>query len=425
MHYIRSVKRLSVEELALRAGTSAEGIEGLVQLGILQPDSHGTFPPAAINRVRLAESLSREGMALEDIGRAMREGQVSFDFMDQLFPDPSGLLDLTADDLAARMGLTVAELGRLYHLWSLPAPAPGQGIREDDARLFDAHRVFPESGLPPAVLMGATRFFGDNTRRIAQSQVEFFKANVIDRLYESGMKSQEVLDTIATLSAALQPAGRELLMWLHARHFESLALQEVVVILERAMEEAGYARARPLRPPAIAFLDLSGYTRLTEESGDQAASRLAERLAELVGDASGSYAGQVVKTLGDGVMFSFSHPANAVLCGLAMVERADELGLPRARMGVNAGEVVFRDGDYFGRTVNVAARITDFARPGEVLVSEEVLAAGPPDGVEFREVGPVLLKGLENPVTVFRALRVAWPNGPSGNGPRSGSPATA
>jgi class 3 adenylate cyclase len=414
------VHRLSIEELARRAGTTAEGISWLLELGILAADAAGTFPPTAINRVRLAEALDREGLALEDIGEAVGAGHLSFDFLDQLLPHPSGLLEETADELAGTLGLSFDDLARLYRTWSLPAPEPGQRVREDDARTLDIHKAFPDAGMDAAALVAATRFFGDNTRRIAQSQVEFFKANVIDRLYESGMPAKDVLDTVAALSAALQPAGRELLMWLHARHLESEILQEVVVMLERAMEEAGYARARPLRPPAIAFLDLSGYTRLTEESGDQAAARLAERLAELVAEASGSFSGQVVKTLGDGVMFTFARPGNAVLCGLAMVERADEFGLPRARMGVNAGEVVFRDGDYFGRTVNVAARIVDFARPGEVLVSEDALAVETPDGVEFREVGPVLLRGLENPVTVFRALR-ANP-GPAGNGPLTAGP---
>src|SRR5207247_11042967 len=115
---------------------------------------------------------------------------------------------------------------------------------------------------------------------------------------------------------------------------------------------------------AIAFLDLSGYPRLTEQSGDEAATRLAQGLAGLTGEASLSFGGRAVKTLGDGVMFHFADPAGAVLCGLAMVERAEQLGLPRARVGVNAGPVGCRDGDYFGRTVNSAARMAGSGRAG-------------------------------------------------------------
>ena len=103
-------------------------------------------------------------------------------------------------------------------------------------------------------------------------------------------------------------------------------------------------------------------------------------------------------------MFHFPDPAKGVECGLALVERADALRLPPARVGVNAGPVVFRDGDYFGRTVNVAARITDYARPREVLVSEEVVEHARPEGVSYREIGPVMLKGLAAPIALYRAL---------------------
>ena len=111
-----------------------------------------------------------------------------------------------------------------------------------------------------------------------------------------------------------------------------------------------------------------------------------------------------MKLLGDGVMFHFANPARAVECGLALVQRADELELPPARVGLNAGPVVFRDGDYFGRTVNIAARIADYARPREVLVSEEIVHHATADGIAYREIGPVLLKGVHDPVSIFRAL---------------------
>jgi adenylate cyclase len=90
---------------------------------------------------------------------------------------------------------------------------------------------------------------------------------------------------------------------------------------------------------------------------------------------------------------------------LELVERVPQLGLPRARMGMDSGPVVFQNGDYFGRTVNVAARITDYARPGEVLVSDEVAAAHDPEAIRYEPVGPVSLKGLTAPITLYRAAR--------------------
>ena len=165
------------------------------------------------------------------------------------------------------------------------------------------------------------------------------------------------------------------------------------------------APRRQARPPAIAFLDLTGYTALTEERGDEAAAELADRLATLVHETAQSRGGHSVKWLGDGVMFHFPEPRAAVLSALDLVEQTPAAVDVRARVGVNAGSVIFRDGDYFGRTVNVAARIVEYARPGEVLVSNEVKERSGSDGVRFEPIGPVALKGLKEQLTLHSAAR--------------------
>jgi adenylate cyclase len=396
-------ERLSVDELAARSGTTPDHIGRLVQVGLLEAAEDSTFAIRDINRVRLADALEREGIPLEDMAAAKTAGRLSLDFLDELFLDAVPLRAQTFDELAEKLGISFEDLTRLYTAWSLPAPQPGQQIREDDATILEALTVFSQTGLDPEILVPATRFFGDNVRRIAEGQVSFFRSNVIEPMVAAGMPLRDVVETMAPMSAALQPAGRALLSWLHGRHFETLAFQEVVLIIEQIMQEAGFAQRRPVSPPAIAFMDLSGYTLLTEQTGDEVAAKLAEELSEMVGHAAQSHGGHVVKLLGDGVMFHFADPGDAIRCGLGLLDRAAELGLPRARMGVNAGAVVFRDGDYFGRTVNVAARITDYARPGEVLASEDAVSSTRSDGFTVAEIGSVLLKGMEQPVRVFRA----------------------
>jgi adenylate cyclase len=113
-----------------------------------------------------------------------------------------------------------------------------------------------------------------------------------------------------------------------------------------------------------------------------------------------------VKWLGDGVMCHFDEPAGGVVAALEMVEQVPATGLPPARVGIDAGPVFFQDGDYFGRTVNVAARIAEYARAGEVLVSDAVLAhASDLPGCAFEEVGPAELKGVVKPVVLYLAKR--------------------
>jgi adenylate cyclase len=155
----------------------------------------------------------------------------------------------------------------------------------------------------------------------------------------------------------------------------------------------------------MCFLDISGYTRLTEEHGDEAAAELATRLSALVRQRAEQHRGKVVRWLGDGVMFFFREPGRAVIGAIEMMEDLAGEGLPPAHVGVHAGPVVTQGGDYFGRTVNVAARIADYARPGELLVSREVVDASDVDGVAFDEVGPVELKGLASPITLHVARR--------------------
>jgi adenylate cyclase len=114
-----------------------------------------------------------------------------------------------------------------------------------------------------------------------------------------------------------------------------------------------------------------------------------------------------VKWLGDGVMFYFREPAAAVLAALDMVEVVGRQGLPPAHVGIHAGPVIFQEGDYFGRTVNLAARIGEYARTGEVLVSQEVVDAADRGPVTFTEVGPVELKGVSGPLRLYTARRHA------------------
>jgi adenylate cyclase len=397
--------RLSERDIAKSAGTTVEQVHRLVELGILRPQD-GSFSDRDISRVRVAEALDHEGISIELLGKAIEEGWISFDWVNGLMPLPVALTEKTYEEAADEFGFSRETIERLYTLWGLAAPPRDALIRADDeAILRVGASVFDALGRDEALLAAATRYFGENLRRIAESQVEFFKSSVLEPALSSGGVSREVIETASEVADVLRPAAVELVRWLHARHFETYVVQTLVMVIETAMEASGYNLARPSSPPAIAFLDLSGYTRLTEESGDQAAAELAGKLAELVAHASIAHGGRAVKYLGDGVMFHFADPGKAAPCGLDLVEQASKLALPAARMGANAGPVVFRDGDYFGRTINVAARVVEYARPREVLVTDDLVHAAKDEAIVFRPLGPVSLKGLAEPVVLHVAKR--------------------
>lgn len=172
------------------------------------------------------------------------------------------------------------------------------------------------------------------------------------------------------------------------------------------LAEAGL-HSRLDHPPATCFLDISGFTRLTQERGDAAAAQLAEQLGRVVQRVSVKHGGRAVKWLGDGVMLHFPNPGQGVVAALEMVDGLAEAGLPPAHVGLHAGPVIFQEGDYYGQTVNVASRIADYAGPGEVIVSQAVVEASAGAAVAFRNVGPVELKGVSGAMRLHAASRPA------------------
>jgi adenylate cyclase len=229
-------------------------------------------------------------------------------------------------------------------------------------------------------------------------------SDVMRPLLASGIDAGEIGQRTAGFSNELAPLSeRQILARYHG--------QQSIAWIKNFFQgfEVGLARAGLLeaveRPPTICFLDLSGYTRLTEQRGDAAAADLAGRLSRLVQQTSGKHGGRPVKWLGDGVMFHFREPGPGVVAALEMVEGAEDADLPPAHVGLHAGPVLFQEGDYFGRTVIVAARIADYARRGEVLVTDEVVGASQVEGVHFEPIGPVELKGVAEAVPLHIARR--------------------
>jgi class 3 adenylate cyclase/DNA-binding transcriptional MerR regulator len=399
------MNRLTAAELARQAGTTNDMVDRFSGRGIITTGEDGLFDPVDLHRVRIALSMLEVGVSLDDMSRLVEEGRYSFRFIGEVFPQaPPPLLEQTFAEVSAETGLPMEAIETLYANWSLAVPDAKDRIRADDADMLRGRgELIQKFGLDPDMIVAASRFFGENLRKMADSQVRFFRSNIIDGLRERGMGWADVLETVGPIAKGMRGGSEQLRATLYDRHLESYIFQQAIEIFEAAMEEAGYGAPRHRQPPAIAFLDMGGYTFLTQKAGDEAAAELAATLASLVQKASRDYGGEPVKLLGDGVMFHFPHPERAVACGLELVESAERQGLPPARMGADVGPVVFRDGDYFGQTVNVAARISDYARPGEVLVSQSMVDETADSQFEFEAIGEIPLKGIREPVPLYSA----------------------
>jgi len=391
-------------ELAATAGVAPAFIDRLCELGILTADADA-FTQGDMRRTRILHALDVAGLPLEAVGEGFRAGIIDLAFIDDpAFELFTGLTDETFAQVSARTGIPLEVLGAMREAAGSPPPQPDDRIRALELDILPSLELKVRMGMRPQGIERLLRAWGDSLRRMADAEADLWASDVIGPIFAAGGSFTDIGPRTAEFSNALQPlAAREIIGLYHGQ--QSIAwMRNFFEGFEVGLSAAGLYK--PIdRPPAIAFLDLSGYTRLTEERGDAAAADLAGRLSRLVNRTSAEHGGKPIKWLGDGVMFHFRDPGPGVVAALEMVEGAADAKLPPAHVGIHAGPVLFQEGDYFGRTVNVAARIADYARRGEVLVTDEVVAAGGAEGVAFDPIGPVELKGLTEAVPLHVARR--------------------
>jgi adenylate cyclase len=378
-------------QVAERAGVDPAFVDRLCSLGIL-PDADAGFTEGDVRRTGIIHSLTASGLPLEGIGAATAAGFLDLGFIDApAYERFTGLTGLTFAAAAAEHGVPLEIVLAIRDASGSAAASADDRMRPAELDVLPALAMELANGVRPAVVERALRAGGENLRKVAEIEAEWWMSDVAR---QTGTFSDEFAAVEDQLILGLFH-GQQAHAW----------MKNIFEGFEMALVRAGVHAATD-RLPAICFLDLSGYTRLTEERGDAAAADLAGRLSRLVQRTSSRHGGRPVKWLGDGVMFHFREPGPGVLAALEMVEGARAEDLPPAHVGLHAGTVLVQEGDYFGRTVNLAARIADYARQGEVLVSDEVVgAAGEMDALTFEPIGPVELKGISEAVRLHVARR--------------------
>jgi adenylate cyclase len=394
----------TAEAVADRAGVEVAYVERLAGLGILTPRD-GTYLANDSRRVGVVQALERAGLALDGVAEVIRRREMSLDFVDQ--PDYerfAGVTDETFEQVSVRTGVPLDMLFLIREAMGFAQPAPGDRVRANELEVVPLIALQCEHGFRPAVIERSLRAYGDSLRRVADTEADWYGSEVLAPLFRAGNDAMEVVAATGAFGAKLAECGDQAILGLFHGRQANAWIKNILEGFESSLTRAGLHD--PIEhPPAICFLDLTGYTRLTEERGDEAAADLAGRLARLVQRTSTQHGGKPVKWLGDGVMFHFREPGRGVLAALEMVEGAADGDLPPAHVGLHAGPVLFQEGDYFGRTVNLAARIADYARQGEVIVSQEVVDASEGHEVSFTRIGPVELKGVSSALTLHVARR--------------------
>jgi adenylate cyclase len=397
---------LSLAELAIQAEVDPAYVQRLTELGALERRT-GPEPYAAsdVRRVQLLRTWEAAGFSVEAVVDLVRAGELSPSWLDAPVMTQAERLELTYEQLCREEDVPLPLAQAVQEALGFAPPDPYDRTRAGDRNLVGLVRMLLAAGARQAQTLGAVRVLADSLRRIAKAEAELYESEIEHPLRRSGWSEQQLLDHGASLSDLMISPLEEAVLDIYRRQREHVWIDHRIAHAELALEHAGLHQRISSSPPAICFVDLTGYTRITEERGDDVAAQLATDLASLVEDVSRRHGGRPIRWLGDGGMFHFKEPGSAVLSGLDIVERAPRVGLPPVHVGIHAGPVVFQDGDVYGRTVNLAARIASYAEAGQVLATDETVDHSADAGVHFEPLGPVSLKGISKPVTLHRALR--------------------
>ncbi len=358
------------------------------------PEFDGEWTPAAVAHARVVARMRERGHSLQSIRDATEEGRLAFGYVEALFPDGDGAYSLR--DAAVETGLDSALIERILTTLGV-GRAQVDTISEDELQLLRYVAAVLAAGLPLVAMLQLVRVYGQAMAQVADAEVRLFHLYVHEPLMRSGSSGMEMAEEMLSLSRELLPLSSPVMDQVHQRYLQHFIEQDVVGHMEADLDGDAIDLGR--MRVAIAFADLAGYTRLTEEVGELEAVDAVERFVEAV-EVTLPDEARVIKTIGDEVMVVGADPAALTDWAVGFQRLHSERPLPR--IGIHYGDALYRDGDYYGRDVNIASRVAARSAGGEVLVTRPVVEhAGP--HLEFERIAEVRLKGFSQTTEIFLA----------------------
>jgi adenylate cyclase len=390
--------RLSLSQVAAQAGVTPATLKRWASSGVIpgaESETTDGWTPAAAAHARVVARLRERGHSLNQIREATDEGRLAYGVLEDLYPKTERIW--TLDEAAEETGIEPELIERIWLSMGFSRHDLGQLTDRDMQALRYVGAVLA-AGFPLVAFLQLTRVYGQAVSQIADAETRLFHIYVHEPLMREGVPSKEMAEEMAHLGRDLLPLASPLMDFIHQRYLQYFSEQDVVGHMEMEVDgDAEYGRLRV----AIAFADLAGYTRFVEEEGEEEALSYVERFIDAVGDTLPEGA-RVVKTIGDEVMV-VGQDAVAIVDWAVGFQRLYAEERPAPRIGVNAGPVLYRDGDYFGREVNLAARVVARSRGGEVLVTGQVVEElGNHPHLRVDPIGQVKLKGFNEPRSLCR-----------------------
>jgi adenylate cyclase len=305
----------------------------------------------------------------------------------------------TAAQVAERTGVDLGFLLAMRRAMGLPTPAPDEALyTEEDLAAIQNTAIVKRAGVTDREILDLMRTLG---RGLAQA-AEAMRTLVLRLALEPGLNEYELARRYADSVAELAPVIGPLVTNLLAAHLRQMAQNEVITAAERSGGQLPGAR-----DITVGFADLVGFTRLGEEVAPEQLGHLAARLETLTTGVVEPPV-RLVKTIGDAAMLASTELEPLLDATLELLDAADAEGedFPQLRVGVAVGPALGRAGDWFGRPVNLASRITKVARPGSLLAERDVRESAP-DRYRWSFAGERRLRGIREPVRLFRARRLS------------------
>ncbi|CAN5245539.1 hypothetical protein BH24ACT23_BH24ACT23_02120 [soil metagenome] len=386
-------QQITLAEAARISEVSASTLKRWVSAKVL-PVRRGRWTRAAAAQARVVARMRERGHSLNDLRQAARDGRLAFGYVEDLIPRSERTF--TKAEAAKASGLEQELIERVMGLLGTPTAVGGRYTEQDVHAMRELASVL-ESGFPLVALLQLVRVYAQSIRKIAEAEVRLFHHFVHEPLIADGVNALQMAEQMEGLARDLFPTVGPLMEYIHNRYLRFYTEQDVVGHMET--ELSGMATLGRVRM-AFCFVDLTGFTRFTEEEGDEEALDLVERFVDTV-EATLPREALVVKTIGDEVMIVSTDPVTLTEWSVGFLALFDERPLPR--MGIHYGRAVYRDGDYFGGEVNLTHRVVARALGGEILVTTSVAdAIGGSGFLEFDAIGKVGLKGFPEPVDLFR-----------------------
>jgi len=400
------MQAFSADELAAEAGVSSERVDWLAGIGVLKPREPGAFRFSDIFRVKMIAALLEAGFTSQQIELAIAAGHFRLDWMDEFYPDePGPRSKQTFSEFSQVAGPSASLLPTIYEVLGLPKPDPSSPIMVHEEELLQRFLEVWSLTQDDETLIRAARLLAEGTRVTALGWAELLDERMAGPARQRFLRGEieHFPQEVTRAFAKLVDVAPRLMEWLNRKYLEQRSVKGIVESFEQFLASRDLVHPGPTAPPAVVFVDLSGYTRLTEEGGDEVAVRLAATLQREAAAAATARGGRLVKMLGDGAMLSFPDAKRGLEAALDLIRALSVDGSLPAHAGIHAGPVVERDLDLFGRTVNLASRIAEVAGPGEVLVSEAVVEAVDDPAWQFERADAAVMKGITDPVLLFRA----------------------